>query len=84
MIIIKDDKLTHVESSTDILEHYGVKGMKKIDKEVHRYARGGTKILSKQLKKNEHRLFAPFDTEVYWNEYGTVVGTKYNPLLKRN
>lgn len=28
MIIFKDDKLTHVDSSVDILEHYGVKGMK--------------------------------------------------------
>ena len=71
-------------SSTDDLKGLNDKGMKKIDKEAHRYARGGTKNLSKQLKKSEHRLFAPFDTEVYSNEYGTVVGTKYNPLLKRN
>ena len=28
MIIIKDDTLTHVDSSLDILEHYGVKGMR--------------------------------------------------------
>ena len=28
MIILKDGLLTHVDSSTDILEHYGVKGMK--------------------------------------------------------
>ena len=28
MIIIKDDTLVHVDSSTDIIEHYGVKGMK--------------------------------------------------------
>ena len=28
MIIIKDDTLKHVDSSLDILEHYGVKGMK--------------------------------------------------------
>ena len=28
MIILKDDILVHVDSSTDILEHYGVKGMK--------------------------------------------------------
>ena len=28
MIIIKNDKITHVDSSTDILEHYGVQGMK--------------------------------------------------------
>ena len=28
MIILKDDDLLHVDSSTNILEHYGVKGMK--------------------------------------------------------
>jgi hypothetical protein len=28
MIILKDDILIHVDSSTDIIEHYGVKGMK--------------------------------------------------------
>ena len=28
MIILKDDDLVHVDSSLDILEHYGVKGMK--------------------------------------------------------
>ena len=28
MIIIKNDKLVHIDSSTDIIEHYGVKGMK--------------------------------------------------------
>ena len=119
MIIIKGDTLTHVDSSTDIIEHYGVKGMrwgkhranmkkvrqeqksrvkklksdikglndkgmKKLDKEAHRYARGGTKNVSKQLKKNERRLFAPFETEAYSNGYGTMVTDKYNPLLKRN
>ena len=26
MIILKDDTLKHVDSSLDILEHYGVKG----------------------------------------------------------
>lgn len=28
MIILMDDKLSHVDSYTDVLEHYGVKGMK--------------------------------------------------------
>ena len=28
MIILKDDILIHVDSSTDIIEHYGMKGMK--------------------------------------------------------
>ena len=70
-------------SSTNDIKGLNDKGMKKLDKEAHRYARGGTKNVSKQLKKNERRLFAPFETEVYSNEYGTIVGTKYNPLLKR-
>ena len=71
-------------SSTNDIKGLNDKGMKKLDKEAHRYARGGTKNVSKQLKKNERRLFEPFETEVYGNEYGTVVGEKYNPLLKRN
>lgn len=28
MIILMEDKLAHVDSYTDVLEHYGVKGMK--------------------------------------------------------
>ena len=28
MIVLMDDKLVHVDSSLDIIEHYGVKGMK--------------------------------------------------------
>ena len=28
MIILKDNKLMHVDSSLDLLEHYGVRGMK--------------------------------------------------------
>ena len=28
MIVLKDDILVHVDSSTDIIEHYGIKGMK--------------------------------------------------------
>lgn len=28
MIILKDDILVHVDSATDIIEHYGIKGMK--------------------------------------------------------
>lgn len=81
---IKKQRYIDKYSSTDDLKGLNDKGMKKIDKEAHRYARGGTKILSKQLKKTERRLFAPFETEVYSNGYGTVVGEKYNPLLKRN
>ena len=72
-------------SSTNDIKGLNDKGMKKLDKEAHRYARGGTKNVSKQLKKNERRLFEPFETEVYHHpKLGTIVGTKYNPLLKRN
>ena len=71
-------------SSTNDIKGLNDKGMKKLDKEVHRYARGGTKNVLKQLKKNERRLFAPFETEAYSNGYGTLVTDKYNPLLKRN
>ena len=28
MIILVEDNLLHVDSATDVLEHYGVKGMK--------------------------------------------------------
>ena len=28
MILIEDDKLIHTDSSDDVLEHFGVKGMK--------------------------------------------------------
>ena len=70
-------------SSTNDIKGLNDKGMKKLDKEAHRYARGGTKNVSKQLKKNERRLFAPFETEVYSNEYGNQVSEKYNPWLNR-
>ena len=80
---IKKQRYIDKYSSTDDLKGLNDKGIRKFDKEAHRYARGGTKNLSKQLKKSERRLFAPFETEVFWNEYGTVVGEKYNPLLKR-
>ena len=80
---IKKQRYIDKYSSTDDLKGLNDKGMKKIDKEAHRYARGGTKNVSKQLKKNERRLFAPFETEAYSNGYGTLITDKYNPLLKR-
>ena len=80
---IKKQRYIDKYSSTDDLKGLNDKGMKKIDKEAHRYARGGTKNLSKQLKKSERRLFAPFETEAYSNGYGTLITDKYNPLLKR-
>lgn len=81
---IKKQRYIDKYSSTDDIKGLNDKGVKKIDKEAHRYARGGTKNVSKQLKKNERRLFAPFETEAYSNGYGTMVTDKYNPLLKRN
>ena len=80
---IKKQRYIDKYSSTNDLKGLNDKGMKKLDKEAHRYARGGTKNVSKQLKKNERRLFAPFETEAYSNGYGTLVTTKHNPLLKR-
>ena len=80
---IKKQRYIDKYSSTNDIKGLNDKGMKKLDKEARRYARGGTKNVSKQLKKNERRLFEPFETEVYSNEYGTLVANKYNPLLKR-
>lgn len=80
---IKKQRYIDKYSSTNDVKGLNDKGIRKFDKAADKYAKGSTKKLSKQLKKSEHRLFAPFETEVYWNEYGTVVGTKYNPLLKR-
>ena len=81
---IKKQRYVDKYSSTNDVKGLNDKGMKKLDKEAHRYARGGTKNVFKQLNKNERRLFAPFETEAYSNGYGTLVTDKYNPLLKRN
>ena len=80
---IKKQRYVDKYSSTNDVKGLNDKGMKKLDKEANRYARGGTKNVLKQLKKNERRLFAPFETEVY-SIGGTHVSEKYNPLLKRN
>ena len=81
---IKKQRYIDKYSTTNDVKGLNDKGIRKIDKEAHRYARGSTKNVSKQLKKNERRLFEPFETEVYSNErIGTAVSEKYNPLLKR-
>lgn len=80
---IKKQRYIDKYSSTNDIKGLNDKGMKKLDKEAHRYVREGNKNVSKQLKKSERRLFEPFETEVYWNEYGTHVSAKRNPLLKR-
>ena len=52
MIIIKDDTLTHVDSSTDIIEHYGVKGMKWGSvRRARRQADKFNSLVKKEMKK---------------------------------
>ena len=81
---IKKQRYIDKYSSTNDVKGLNDKGIRKFDKAANKYARGGTKNLSKQLKKTERRLFAPFETQAYSNGYGAVVTEKYNPLLKRN
>ena len=80
---IKKQRYIDKYSTTNDVKGLNDKGIRKFDKAASKYARGGTKNLSKQLKKSERRLFAPYETEVYWSEYGSFVGEKSNPLLKR-
>ena len=49
MIVLMDDELVHVDSSLDVLEHYGVKGMKW---GKHRANMRLAKALRKQGSKN--------------------------------
>ena len=52
MIILKDDILVHVDSSTDILEHYGVKGMKWGSvRRARRQADKFNSLVKKEMKK---------------------------------
>ena len=80
---IKKQRYIDKYSSTNDVKGLNNKGVRKIDKAANKYAKGGTKNLSKQLKTNERRLFAPFETQAYSNGYGSVVTEKYNPLLKK-
>ena len=81
---IKKQRYIDKYSTTNDVKGLNDKGIRKFDKAASKYAGGGTKNLSKQLKKSERRLFAPFETQAYSNGYGAVVTEKYNPLLKRN
>ena len=64
MIILKGDKLTHVDSSLDILEHYGVKGMKW---GKHRANIKAAKKLKKVTRRNLN-----YDKDNLRNGYGIL------------
>jgi hypothetical protein len=52
MIILKDDILVHVDSSTDIIEHYGIKGMKWGSvRRARRQADKFNSLVKKEMKK---------------------------------
>ena len=70
MIILKDGLLTHVDSSTDILEHYGVKGMKW---GKHRANIKAAKKLRKVTRRNLN-----YDKDNLGNGYGILyaIGTE--------
>lgn len=52
MIILKDDILVHVDSSTDIIEHFGVKGMKWGSvRRARRQADKFNSLVKKEMKK---------------------------------
>ena len=57
MILIHEGEIIHTDSSTDILEHYGVKGMK-WGKRLHKYKVDRIKRRSTELKaKNGDKLY---------------------------
>ena len=57
MILIYEGEILHTDSSTDIIEHYGVKGMK-WGKRLHKYKVDRIKRRSTGLKaKNGDKLY---------------------------
>ena len=64
MIILKDDTLKHVDSSLDILEHYGVQGMKW---GKHRANMKDAKKLRKVTRRNLN-----YDNANLRNGYGII------------
>ena len=78
MLILYEGEILHTDSSTDILEHYGVKGMK-WGKRLHKYKVDRIKRRSTRLKaKNGDKLYlekktARKYTRLY-NEKGERVG----------
>lgn len=60
MLLIEDDKLVHVDSSLDILEHYGVKGMKwgkRMKRTLAVYANKDTRRQYLNLKKETKQSY---------------------------
>ena len=78
MIVLIDDELVHTDSSTDILEHYGVKGMKW---GKHRANMRLAKALRKQGSKNLKE-----DKIGYGISYGLgrALGQEYNMAKDRH
>ena len=78
MIIIKNDKITHVDSSTDILEHYGVQGMKW---GKHRANMKAAKKLRKVTRRNLN-----YDDDDLRNGYGIMyaIGAEGAQTKNRN
>lgn len=73
MLILHEGELLHTDSSTDILEHYGVKGMKW----GKRLRVAATKVASDKRVRATGRYLKD-----YGKEYAKVVGKSYtNPRL---
>ena len=75
MLILHDGELLHTDSSTDILEHYGKKGMK-WGKRAASYARASGKRAASYARASGKRL------KDYGKEAGKVTRKSYtNPIL---
>jgi hypothetical protein len=75
MLILHEGELLHTDSSTDILEHYGVKGMKW----GKRLRSAATKVASDKRVRATGRYLKD-----YGKEYAKTVGKAYtNPRLSK-
>ena len=75
MLILHEGELLHTDSSTDVLEHYGVKGMKW----GKRLRSAATAIASNDRVRATGRYLKD-----YGKEYKKAVGKSYaNPLISK-
>ena len=75
MLILHEGELLHTDSSTEILEHYGVKGMKW----GKRLRSAASKVASDKRVRSTGRYLKDYGKETL-----IAVGNKYtHPLLKR-
>ena len=75
MLILHEGELLHTDSSTDILEHYGVKGMKW----GKRLRVAATKVASDKRVRATGRYLKDYGTEAF-----DALGKSYtNPLLSK-